>query len=478
MSATGVRRRSARAGTGMAVATLALVGCAGEGPPEPGPTTATTATATPAPSDPGAAVEIPEDRAGQAARWVLDQLAAESGPSAEEAAARFAEAFLAQVPAADVAAVFDQMRALGPFVATGYAGTEDAGQLELVGADDQRFVAHVATVADGRMEGLFLQAATAVPDVASLEDLDGALAALDAQTSALVARVGEDGTCTPLHERDAGELRPIGSAFKLYVLGAVVGAVEDGTLAWEDPLTLTDDLRSLPSGVLQDEPAGTEVSVLDAARGMIAISDNTATDLLIDAVGRDAVETALGDLGHSAPEVMSPLLTTREMFQVAFTDPVLRRQWEDAGADPAAARPAREAILETLPGGAVTLDEALMAQPAWPAGLDWFATARDLCAAHAGLDALAGTAAGEPVREVLSANPGAEVAAPWEHVAFKGGSAPGEMTGSWFAVDDDGDRYAVVIQVAADQVADVPDAGWLTGTATQVLELLGKEEDR
>ena len=44
---------------------------------------------------------------------------------------------------------------------------------------------------------------------------------------------------------------------------------------------------------------------------MIAISDNTATDHLIDLVGRDRVEAALTVFGHSDPAMTVPFLTTR-----------------------------------------------------------------------------------------------------------------------------------------------------------------------
>ena len=53
---------------------------------------------------------------------------------------------------------------------------------------------------------------------------------------------------------------------------------------------------------------------------MIAISDNTATDLLIDAVGRDAVEAALVTAGHAAPELNRPFLTPRELFVLKLDD--------------------------------------------------------------------------------------------------------------------------------------------------------------
>jgi beta-lactamase class A len=77
---------------------------------------------------------------------------------------------------------------------------------------------------------------------------------------------------------------------KLYVLHALGDAVAAGKLSWDQPLTVTAQLKSLPSGVLQYEPEGTQISVLDAAAKMISISDNTAADMLIHLVGRSAVE--------------------------------------------------------------------------------------------------------------------------------------------------------------------------------------------
>ena len=56
---------------------------------------------------------------------------------------------------------------------------------------------------------------------------------------------------------------------------------------------IRDELDSLPSGTTQDEPPGTGLPVRELALRMIAMSDNTATDHLIDLVGRDAAY--LGD---------------------------------------------------------------------------------------------------------------------------------------------------------------------------------------
>jgi len=59
--------------------------------------------------------------------------------------------------------------------------------------------------------------------------------------------------------------QPTGSTIKLYVLGAVATAVENGTLSWDQKLTVTDDLKSMPGGTMQDLPSGTEVTVRETA---------------------------------------------------------------------------------------------------------------------------------------------------------------------------------------------------------------------
>lgn len=406
-------------------------------------------------------VTIPDTPVGQAAEWVLDQLAAGEGPSDAEASERFADVFLAEIPPEQLSLVFDQLRASGPYRVEGYQGTAEAAQLPLDGAGD-RYILHVVTEPDGRMSTLFLQAAAPIPEIDSLADLDAALAELDAETSVLVA---DSATCEPIHEREADVARPIGSIVKLYVLEAVREQVADGDLSWDTTLTLTDDLRSLPSGILQEEPAGHEVSVDRAAELMISISDNTATDLLIDAVGREAVLAAVERLGHHDPELVTPLVTTRELFQIGFTDAELREQW--SAADSAE----RAELLSGLPGGSIDIDAALGQDVVWPDGVDWFATAEDLCRAHLGLQ----EAPDERVTEILAVNPGIEVPAGWDYVAFKGGSAPGEIAGSWYLESEAGDPYVVVMQIAATGVEAVPDAGWQADVAGQVAEVLTQE---
>lgn len=471
----------------LAVATALLLGaCSGvsdpdqtSSPPSAAATTSEAATADPGKT--GETPEIPDSPIGLEVQWVIEQLAADEGPDEQEAMERFAPEFLAQVPADQLASTFDQLRALGPYELTGYRENGPGAEGELAAEDGQRYLLTAGLDEDDRIAVLTITGLLPIPELTAVGDAPAALSEAAEKSSFLLATMGEgESACSPVVEDGADQLLPIGSIFKLYVLGAVVQAVEDGDLTWDQSLILTEELRSLPSGELQDEPAGTEVTVREAADGMIAISDNTATDMLIDAVGRDAVESAVVAMGHSAPEVNAPLLSTRELFQLSYSNPELLGDWTKiTGEDPVTTEPgvsdAQRQLVESLPEWDRTIDPSLGAGVPWTVGLEWFATAQDLCRAHAYLQDVAASDAGAPVVEILGQNPGLGTSAAVEQVAFKGGSTTGVISGSWHITTSDGDRYVLVMQMASPQGV-VPDGRWLFDVADQVVTLAVADE--
>ncbi len=269
------------------------------------------------------------------------------------------------------------------------------------------------------------------------------------------AEVGADEECTPVAALNAEESLPLGSVFKLYVLGAVAASIADGELDWDQQIEVRDELDSLPSGITQEEPAGSTLSVHELALRMIEISDNTATDHLIDLVGRDAVENAVVDLGHSDSSLNLPFLTTRELF-VIKADPDLLARY--SAADEAQRR---ELLADEVAGAPLISEEDFWVEPRGVTTVEWFGSPADICRALVSLDALADVPGLEPIAEVLSANPGPENVAASE-LFFKGGSEPGVLFAAWLATRPDGSRVAVV-GGAADEASDV---------APQVLLLL------
>jgi hypothetical protein len=409
---------------------------------------------------------VPQTPVGEQARWVLQQLQAPSGPDAGIAAERFSATFLAEVPADDVAATFDALRSLGSFSVDGYDGTDQQARISLSTADGSTWDMHVALDDDGQIDTLFVQPASEAPEIDTWDELQAALTDTGADVSVYAAR-DNDGTWEIVHEYQSAEVRPIGSIFKLYVLGAVQQAVLAGDISWDDEVTVTDDVRSLPTGELQNAETGTSVSVAEAAEKMISISDNTATDILINLVGRDAVEDVVPDMGHSEPAALMPFLTTRELFQLGWSDPGLRQQWREADTQE------RRGMLDDLPRGTLDVGAAAVTDSVWRYGIDWFASGSDVAEAHRALHALAAHDSSDAVRDIMAVNPGVRVDADaWPYAAFKGGAAPGVYALSWLLEDPDDVAHVFVMQLATDDPAALADERRLAEIGANGLRIL------
>lgn len=82
------------------------------------------------------------------------------------------------------------------------------------------------------------------------------------------------------------------STIKLPILIAFFQDVDAGKIRLDEKLTIQSQHIAGGSGNMQYQPAGTEYAALDVAAKMIAISDNTATNMLIERLGGEA------DLNH------------------------------------------------------------------------------------------------------------------------------------------------------------------------------------
>lgn len=99
-----------------------------------------------------------------------------------------------------------------------------------------------------------------------------------------------------LSHREA-ELFPAASTMKVYVLQALLEAVDRGAHRLDDQLRLADGDAVSGSGVCKLLTPGTGLSLLDLATLMITVSDNTATNMLIDLLGIEAVAASVTDRG-------------------------------------------------------------------------------------------------------------------------------------------------------------------------------------
>lgn len=84
-------------------------------------------------------------------------------------------------------------------------------------------------------------------------------------------------------------IMPAASLIKLPILCAALAQVETGRLSLEQRVRVTADDIVGGSGVLHTLRPGVDLSLYDLLMLMIVVSDNTATNMVIDLVGQDAI---------------------------------------------------------------------------------------------------------------------------------------------------------------------------------------------
>ncbi|HET9014299.1 MAG TPA: serine hydrolase [Thermomicrobiaceae bacterium] len=110
---------------------------------------------------------------------------------------------------------------------------------------------------------------------------------------------------------NADTVFPTASTMKLMFLYELYRQVDRGEVDPTRRIRWEDRLRVPGSGVLQDLAAGCELTVKDYATLMITVSDNAATDVIYDLIGRPQVAAAIRDLGLSSTYLP---LDTRELL--------------------------------------------------------------------------------------------------------------------------------------------------------------------
>jgi len=96
---------------------------------------------------------------------------------------------------------------------------------------------------------------------------------------------------------------PTASLVKVPILVALFALVEQGRIALDDPLTLLAIDKVGGSGQLQHLHDGAQLTVRDAAWLMTTLSDNTATNLLLDKIAIGRVNARMDSLGLARTRV-------------------------------------------------------------------------------------------------------------------------------------------------------------------------------
>lgn len=327
----------------------------------------------------------------------------------------FADSFLAAVPLHEVNDVLaETLKTMGAPIAVAPRGEK----LEVTTKTHSMLV-NLTLDAENRIAGVLLEPAVALD--ATLSDATAALLALEGDSSLLITRNGE-----PVEGHNVDGKLAVGSAFKLGVLAALNRQIVAGKHEWDDILVLDARHKSLPSGILQSFPDGAPVSLHTAASLMISQSDNTATDMVMELVGRADINAALGGFA----------LTTREFFQLK-ADPVSSEAFVSAQDMDGKTEVVERFKARPLPAASDVM------RPHDP-GVEWYVPVTALCELIEAVEAL----------DVVGINTGVADPAVWERIAFKGGSEIGVINLTTRLVNAAGDVFCVAYTLNRDTVID------------------------
>jgi hypothetical protein len=207
----------------------------------------------------------------------------------------------------------------------------------------------------------------------------------------------------------------IGSAFKLFILEALVAQIKAGERRWSDIIRIENEWKSFPSGILQEWPAGSQLTLESVANLMISLSDNTATDHLFNLIGRE-------ELRRYFPKTCNPPFNTFEMFKLKIFFPAEGEKFIKGG------QKEKEKILNDL--GAISTCQIASSSiiygwktPKMIDSLEWHITTRELCRTIFKLKNC----------KAIQINPATGLVdkKDWNLVGFKGGSEPGVLNYTW-----------------------------------------------
>lgn len=112
------------------------------------------------------------------------------------------------------------------------------------------------------------------------------------------------------------------STIKTAIMVEAYAQVAEGKVKWTDELVLTKEKKVGGSGILFEFSDGLKLTFRDAVNLMMVISDNAATNLVLDVVTCDAVNSRMDLLG------LKNTLSLRKVFgggeSKAWADPVLK----------------------------------------------------------------------------------------------------------------------------------------------------------
>lgn len=285
-------------------------------------------------------------------------------------------------------------------------GRDPKGRGYLVTTSDYVLPVLMDRTRSGQASGFFIKSPRS--RLTSREEILAAMKALAPRHSHLL-------TCNDetVAACNASDPLAIGSAANLFVLQALRQRLADRKLTLSQKMRLSEEFVSIPPGIISGRKVNALETVKTVAEQMIANSDNSATDLIMNLLGPRSLDGAAG---------RTPFLTTREFFKLK-ADPELAARYGSAPLE------TRLEILEELQNRPLP-DVSQVREPHEECA-GWYASAEELCETM-------GHVSKDPAMKLFL---GSAEKADWHHVAYKGGSEIGTLSFTYDLETKGGTRY-------------------------------------
>lgn len=430
----------------------------------------------------GGVFQLPSNATTDQLDWLMGELAADETTTAAEVDEHFDAVWLSQISVEETRTFLQNLR-------TGYP---DAVISDVVTVTPVRVVVVIRSPGNGHLGYVQVGARYSgarklvqfgvnpyggsvqypADQVLTLTQAADRFETLSTEPGLLVARIDAFDQCVPIEARAASTTRATGSIFKLWVLAGLAEAIAQGATAPDDPVALVAS-EIAPSGTINSEPLGTIFPVFDLATLMMGISDNSATDLLHEHVGRPLLDQAIAESGVDDPTVLQPLLGISEQFHLFRSFPLPEAESYVDGSEAFQADFLDDEIVPLGPvgnGPHAYFNVSLLTDGSWHASPD------DICATFASLR----HRRGEALRTVEFAL-GASAAQPdvrgqWDRVWYKGGSLASSslhvLTHAWM-LERNGEAPVVVVAMSNSDAGGIDqfDVQSVTG---RILELVAE----
>ena len=107
-----------------------------------------------------------------------------------------------------------------------------------------------------------------------------------------------------IYEFGGDDRVPTASTIKIAIMVEAFARVNEGKAKWTDELILTKEKKVGGSGILAEFGDGLHLTFRDAVNLMMIMSDNAATNLVIDVLSADAVNARMESLGFKETRLM------------------------------------------------------------------------------------------------------------------------------------------------------------------------------